>query len=102
MITDTDVRKLSKVFATKNDLDKKLKPIHKKIDTLDTKFDHLDIRVGRLETKVTTIDTKVDAIDKNLKDLTEFVVPALGKLFEWTDDIHRAIVGSHKKLASDN
>ena len=64
MITDQDIKKMKKVFTTKDDL----KPIHKKMDLMDKKLD----------------------------DLTEYVVPALGSIFKWTDDIHRAFVGSKR------
>lgn len=86
MITDSDVKKLSKAFATKkdlsrfatkDDLDKKLKPIRTKIDTLDTKMD-------------------------NMKSSIDVLVDATGNILEWTDDIHRAIVGTHKKSVSDS
>jgi hypothetical protein len=63
MLTSNDLQKIGEVVDQK--LDQKLKPIHKKIDK----------------------------IDKDLNDLKDYVVPSLGSIFEWTDDIHTALVG---------
>lgn len=71
MITDNDIKKLSKVFATKDDL----KDLAKQKDLLQVK--------------------------EKLNELTDFVVPTLGNIFEWTDDIHKAFIGksSRKRLS---
>ncbi len=81
MITDVDIRKLQKVFDTKQESKKRHKETLKR-------FDNLDKRVSSVEQKVT--------------ELTEFVVPAIGNILEWTDDIHRAIVGKPSKRVSGN
>ena len=78
MITDDDVKKLSKVFATKDDL----KGLAKQKDLIETKQTVLQVK-------------------QQLNELSEYVVPALGNIFRWTDDIHRAVVGrSPRKNAS--
>lgn len=86
MITDDDVKKLSKVFATKEDL----KALAKQDDLLAIKKD------------VARVETKVDRVKTSLDELSEYVVPALGNIFRWTDSIHRAIVGKPMKSPSGN
>lgn len=75
MITDTDIKKMKKVFVTKDDL----KELAKQKDLL------------RLETKVDTVKGTLDEL-----------VDVVGAIFEWTDDIHRAIVGKPTKRTSGN
>lgn len=75
MITDADIKKMKKVFATKDDL----KDLAKQKDLL------------RLE-------SKVDEIKQDVHDLTD----AVGTIFQWTDNIHRAIVGKPTRKISEN
>lgn len=73
--TKADKQFLKENFATKDDL----KDLAKQKDLL------------RLE-------SKVDEIKETVDDLTD----AVGAIFEWTDDIHRAIVGKPVKRVSGN
>ena len=68
MISDKDIAKMKKVFATKDDL----KPIR---------------------TDLKRVEKKIDQTKQAVNDLTEYIEPALGNVFRWTDDIHAALVG---------
>ena len=77
MLTKDDLQQIGKVIDQKLDqkFDQKLKPIHKKLNK----------------------------IDKDLNDLKDYVVPAIGSIFQWTDDIHTAFVGKKpSKQSSGN
>ncbi len=74
--TQADKKFLKQNFATKDDL----KVLAKQKDLLH-------------------VQTKVSSVERKLDELTEFIVPAIGNLLEWTDDIHRAIVGKPAKRA---
>ena len=47
---------------------------------------------------VKRIETKIDEVQQSVNDLTG----AVGAIFEWTDDIHRAIVGKSVKRVHGN
>jgi hypothetical protein len=70
MITDADIKKMKKVFATKDDL----KKLAKQKDLLEVK--------------------------KKLQELSDYAVPALGNIFRWTDDIHTAVTGKKSSHAA--
>jgi peptidoglycan hydrolase CwlO-like protein len=91
MLTNNDLQKIGEMIDQK--LDQKLKPINKKIGTMDKKIDTLNQKVKTLDVKVDSIETKTDSIVKKLDDLTEYVVPTIGSILKWTDDIHAAVVG---------
>jgi len=69
MITNDDIKKLSSVFATKNDLDKKfeenLKPIHKKLNemqkTLNMTIKYFDTVKTNHETRLKKVEKKIDS-----------------------------------------
>lgn len=96
MITKKDrqllIHDMKEVFATKDDLKPlktNLKQVEKKVDGLENRFD--------------TLDRKVDETKKAVKDLTDFVEPAIGNIFKWTDEIHNAFVGKKPpKQPSEN
>ncbi len=48
------------------------------------------------------VEIKVDGVEKKVNELTGFIVPAVGNILEWTDDIHRAIVGKPIKRPHGN
>lgn len=79
MITDDDVKKLSKVFATKDDL-----------KAMATKDD--------LKALEKTMAKQKDLLDvkQKLDDLSDYVIPAIGSIFRWTDDLHTAFVGKKR------
>lgn len=97
MITDDDVKKLSKVFATKADLkgfatkdDLKVFATKDDLQALAKQKDLLDVKKDLLDVK-----------DK-LTELSDYVIPALGNIFRWTDDIHRAVLGKPMKSPHGN
>jgi len=91
MITKKDAQFLrdyfKETFVTKNDLSSSLDPLKKDI----------------AEVKKVVYQVKRDLKDVKIKlnELTDFVVPTLGNIFEWTDDIHKAFIGksSRKRLS---
>jgi hypothetical protein len=97
MITDADIKKLKNsfkdTFATKDDL----KELAKQKDLLrvESKVDKLELKVGLVEKRVLSVENKLD-------QLTEYVVPTLGGILKWTDDIHQAIVGKPPKTTHGN
>ncbi len=97
MITDDDVKKLKKAFkgtfATKDDL----KNLAKQDDLLAVKKD-----VARVETKVDTVKKDLLDVKDKLTELSDYVIPALGNIFRWTDDIHRAVLGKPMKRPHEN
>lgn len=73
MLTNADKKFLKANFATKDDL----KQLAKQKDLLEVK--------------------------KTLQELSDYVVPALGNIFKWTDDIHAAVTGKKSpRAASEN
>lgn len=48
------------------------------------------------------VEIKVDSVEKKVNELTGFIVPAVGNILKWTDDIHRAIVGKPIKRPHGN
>ena len=122
MITDQDIKKMKKVFATKDDLKSfatkdDLKPIYKGFDQMNTKLDGTNKRIDETNKKLDgtnkrlddtnkkldgtnkrldDTNTRLDGTNKKLDDLTEYVIPALGSVFRWTDDIHRALIGGKR------
>jgi len=95
MITDADIRKLKDVFDTKQESKKRHKETLKR-------FDSLDNRLGSVEKKVNSLDNRLGSVEKKVDELTEFVVPSIGNILAWTDDIHRAIVGNPTKSSHRN
>ena len=67
MITDVDIKKLEKVFATKKGLDS----LDNKIDNVDKKLDrtinYMNIKFKNIEEKL----TKLDSIDTRLESIVE-------------------------------
>jgi hypothetical protein len=90
MITDADVKKLKDsfkdTFATKDDF----KGVAQQRDLL------------RVESKVDKLDVRVSSVESKLDQLTEYVMPTLGGILKWTDDIHKAIIGRPIKRPRDN
>lgn len=41
-------------------------------------------------------------VEKKIDELTEYVMPALGNIFKWTDDIHKALIGKPSHASSEN
>lgn len=82
MITDDDTKKLlsafKKVFATKDDA--------------KTQHDAVIIKLNALEKRIDSVDKNVGSVAQELSKLTESLVPILGNLHEWTDEIHNAVV----------
>lgn len=76
-------------------MEEKLEPVKKDIKRVEIKVDNVHKRVSSVETKASSVERKVD-------ELTEFIVPAVGNILEWTDDIHRAIVGKPTKRPHGN
>jgi len=79
---------MKKVFVTKNDL----KRLAKQKDLM-----RVEQKVGSIDKRVSFVETKVSNIETKLTDLTDFIVPAIDHILEWTDDIHRAIIGRPSK-----
>ncbi len=79
MLTKKDKAFLKETFATKDDL----KAMAKQDDLLAVKKDVSDVK------------------DK-LTELSDYVIPALGNIFRWTDDIHRTILGKPMKRPHEN
>lgn len=106
MITDADVKKLSKVFATKDDvkaiIDDALVPVKKDISSIKSDVSTLKTDVSTIKIDVVHLKTEVGSVKEKLDELTAFVVPAIGNILEWTDDIHRAIVGRPSKQSHGN
>lgn len=71
MITDADIKKLKAVFATK----------------ADAQAQH-DVVI----TKLNMLEKHIEAVDKGLETLNESLVPILGNIHEWTDEIHNEVV----------
>lgn len=73
MITDADVKKLEKVFATKKDLsglDSKIERVDKK---LDRTINYMNLKFNIVEEKLTkldSIDSRLDSIMESLAWLT--------------------------------
>jgi len=67
------------------------KDIKKIKESLKDDFDGLSKSIQRVE-------KKVDTVSENIDDLSG----AVGAIFEWTDDIHRAIVGRKHSKTSGN
>lgn len=75
MLTKSDKKFLKANFATKDDLKK-----------LASKRD------------IARVETAIAGLKNDIGDIAN----ALGAIFEWTDDIHRAIVGRPLKRPSQN
>ena len=86
MLTKSDKQFLTENFATKDDF----KNLAKQKDLL------------RVESKVDSLDTRVSSIEQKLDQLTEYVMPTLGGILKWTDDIHKAIIGKPLKIPHEN
>ena len=71
MITDADVKKLKAVFATKD----------------DAKAQHDAVII-----KLNVLEKHIASVDQGLETLNESLIPILGNLHEWTDEIHNAVV----------
>lgn len=84
MITNDDIKKLREVFDTKQDGEKRHKETLKRFDGIDKRFNSMDKRF--------------DTVDEALGNITN----ALGAIFQWNDDVHRAIVGKPVKRLHDN
>ena len=69
---------------------------------MEEKLEPVKKDLKRVEIKVDGVDKKVSAVEQKVVELTEFVVPAIGNLLEWTDNIHRAIVGKPTKNPHGN
>jgi hypothetical protein len=118
MITDADIKKLSKVFATKDDLkamesrqDAKFatRDDLKKFATRDDlkKFatkDDLKALATKEDLKPLAKDADLKSVKKTLDEFTDYAMPALGALFKWTDEIHQTVSGrrTSRKTSSDN
>lgn len=77
MITDADVKKLSKVFATKadlNSLNKNIKDVAEKIERshtkLSTSIDHaqtgIEIEIRKVERKTDDLKERIDIFEDNI------------------------------------
>lgn len=84
MITDADVKKLTKVFATKDDLDqlnRTVKHLDEKIEKsytkLSTSIDHAETRI---EVEVRKVERKVDNLKERLDILEDNVTGEIAKL----------------------
>lgn len=62
----------------------------------------LDAKLKPIKIQLQSVDKKITSLDQKVTDLTEFVVPAIGNILEWTDGIHRAIVGKPSRRTSGN
>lgn len=71
MITDADIEKLKKVFSTKDDA--------------QVKHDQVILKLNAIEKRVSSVETDV-------KSLNEFIVPAIGNILQWSDEIHAKVV----------
>ena len=67
------------------------------LDNLATKKD-----IQALDVKVDTMSKRVSSLEKAVQELTQFVVPAIGNILEWTDDLHRAMLGKPSRRTSGN
>jgi len=106
-LTKKDLKQIGTVMDEK--LNIKLKPLQTSLTNIDKKVDILDTRISSVEKKVDTLDVRVISLEKNVSkveqkvdELTEFVVPAIGNILAWTDDIHRAIIGKPTKSSHGN
>lgn len=86
MITDADVKKLKAVFLTKDDA--------KVFATKD------DLKVLAKQADLLAVKAEVSAVKDTVEQLSEYVIPALGNIFKWTDDIHAAITGKKSSRTS--
>lgn len=111
MITDADTKKLltafKKVFATKDDLVAMEKRQDAKYATKDdlkgllTKDDAKSLFQTKDEARVqhdaviiklNALEKHIEAVDKGLETLNESLIPILGNIHEWTDEIHNEVV----------
>ena len=76
MITDQDITKLKKVFATKDEL-----------LSVSDKVDSLEVKVDSLEVKVDALDVKVDALVYEVGDLKV----EMGEMNDKMDSMHNKI-----------
>lgn len=58
----------------------------------------MDEKLEPIKKDIKRIEIKVDSVKETLDDLTD----ATGAIFEWTDDIHRAIIGKSIKRLHEN
>ncbi len=90
MITDADVKKLKDsfkdTFATKDDL----KGVAKQKDLVS------------LQKDVSALKTDVKRVEKKMDEFSEYVIPALGNIFKWTDNIHKALIGKPSRTINEN
>src|SRR3990167_9918459 len=103
MITDTDIKKLKGVFATKADVKKfatkiefsELKADVKKLDArvekLDARVEKLDARTIRIVEKVSDMDTRMDSfatkedLENGLRATTDVLLTAMDKVARGMD-----------------
>ena len=103
MITDTDIKKLKGVFATKTDLKRfatkiefsELKADVKKLDArvekLDARVEKLDARTIRIVEKVSDMDTRMDSfatkedLENGLRATTDVLLTAMDKVARGMD-----------------
>ena len=98
MLTKADKKFLTEKFASKADL----KDLAKQKDVLNTQryviamqkdVSGLKTAVGDLQTDTTSIKSTLEEVKDDVSVLTD----AVGNILEWTDNIHRAIVGKATK-----
>ena len=100
MITDDDVKKLKKAFkgtfATKADLKAMEARQDKKFATKD------DLKALAKQKDLLSVKKDLADVKNKLTELSNYVIPALGNIFRWTDDIHRAVLGKPMKSPHGN
>ena len=72
---------------------------HKLDEKLNQKFDE---KLKPIHDKLNRVEKNLSQVDKNLTELSEYVIPALGNIFRWTDDIHKALIGKSSRAVNEN
>ncbi len=84
MITDTDIKKLSRVFATKSDLDsmnRNIRHLEEKLEKshtkLSTSIDHaqtgIEVAVRKVERNVENLKERLDILEDNVTGVAGFL-----------------------------
>src|SRR3989344_3091042 len=96
MITDTDIKKLKGVFATKADVKKfatkiEFSELKADVKKLDARVEKLDARTIRIVEKVSDMDTRMDSfatkedLENGLRATTDVLLTAMDKVARGMD-----------------
>lgn len=89
MITDTDIEKMKRVFATKDDL----KDLSKRFDDVDKRFNDVDKRFDTINKRINGLSERVQNLSDGLHQTTEELVELITTGFKLNEERFDALEG---------